>query len=96
MKSNIKLLLATFIVSLSLIVPGLAGSYLEELINAAEQGDANSQIQLGAMYYLGQGVPQDYAKAMAWYRKSAEQGNTNAQYDLGLMYAEGKSIRVIL
>jgi len=44
------------------------------------------------MYLLGQGVPQDTAKALAWYRKAAEQGHANAQYDLGLMYSEGKSV----
>ncbi len=62
------------------------------MVKAAEQGDANIQVQLGAMYLLGQGVPQDTAKALAWYRKAAEQGHANAQYDLGLMYSEGKSV----
>ena len=29
---------------------------------------------LGDCYYKGQGVPQDYAQAVSWYRKAAEQG----------------------
>jgi TPR repeat protein len=43
-------------------------------------------------YAEGQGVPQDYAAAMRWYRKAAEQGVANAQNNLGLMYAEGKGV----
>jgi TPR repeat protein len=27
------------------------------------------------MYANGEGVPQDYAEAVKWYRKAAEQGN---------------------
>jgi TPR repeat protein len=30
------------------------------------------------MYDNGQGVPQNYAEAMEWYRKAADQGNKNA------------------
>src|SRR6266480_2303878 len=46
----------------------------------AEQGDAKSQFQLGAMYYYGKGVAKDYVEAARWYSKSAEQGDANAQY----------------
>ena len=38
----------------------------------ANAGDADAQYNLGASYYIGQGVPQDYAQAAAWYRKAAE------------------------
>ena len=56
---------------------------------AAEQGDANAQNNLGYMYNQGQGVPQDYQKAVKWYRKAAEQGDEYAQANLGIMYANG-------
>ena len=52
----------------------------------AEQGDANTQFNLGNMYYEGKGVKQDYAEAVKWYRKAAEQGKANAQFNLGNMY----------
>ena len=42
---------------------------------------------LGLMYDTGQGVPQDYALAVQWYRKAADQGYAVAQYNLGLVYA---------
>jgi uncharacterized protein len=40
----------------------------------------------------GQGVTQDYAEAVRWYRKSAEQGNAFAQLNLGFMYAHGQGV----
>lgn len=58
----------------------------------AEQGDANAQFFLGTMYRNGQNVPQDYAQAIAWYRKSAKQGDQRAQYNLGMMYSKGQGV----
>jgi TPR repeat protein len=60
----------------------------EEIKLAADQGDVQSQYDLGRMYEEGQGVKQDSAKAMQYYLKAAEQGNAKAQYDLGLMVAK--------
>ena len=58
----------------------------------AEQGDPKAQYFLGVMYANGQGVPQDYKKAMTWIGKAAVQGDAAAQYRLGLMYADGKGV----
>jgi TPR repeat protein len=55
---------------------------------AAEQGFAEAQCNLGVMYRLGRGVPQDDAEAMRWYRKAAKQGNAQAQNGLIIMYEE--------
>ena len=44
------------------------------------------------MYENGEGVPQDYQIAIAWFRKAADQGYANAQYILGLHYALGKGV----
>ncbi len=65
---------------------------LETLRSAAEQGDAEVQFNLGLMYEQGQGVPQDYAEAVRWYRLAAEQGFTAAQVNLGMMYAQGRGV----
>lgn len=59
---------------------------------AAEQGDAYAQLNLGMMYYRGEGVPQIYQEAVKWYRMAAEQGNANAQYFLGVMYDNGRGV----
>jgi TPR repeat protein len=58
----------------------------------AEQGDAESQFRLGAMYFNGMGVPKDYAEAFHWYRQSAEKGYAKAEHNLGEMYLEGKGV----
>ena len=34
----------------------------------ADQGNAVAEIDLGLMYEHGQGVPQDFAQAVIWYR----------------------------
>jgi TPR repeat protein len=44
------------------------------------------------MYLHGQGVPQDYAEAVRWFRKAAEQGLASAQSNLGAMYHEGQGV----
>ena len=62
------------------------------LKNAADQGDAGAQFNLGVMYAKGQGVAQDYAQAVSWYRKAADQGNAGAQFNLGFMYAKGQGV----
>lgn len=58
----------------------------------AESGDAKSQMGLARMYYNGDGVTKDDAKAAEWYRKSAEQGNAFSQYKLGAMYDKGEGV----
>ncbi len=35
---------------------------------AAEQGDVDAQYNLGVMYAYGDGVPEDDAEAVRWYR----------------------------
>ena len=58
----------------------------------AEQGDADAQFNLGVMYANGEGVPQDAAEAVRWYRLSADQGNASAQNNLGLSYSNGEGV----
>ena len=43
----------------------------------AEQGYAWSQFGLGGAYFSGEGVPQDYAEAVKWFR-AAEQDHAEA------------------
>ena len=55
----------------------------------ADDIDAEAQYELAKKYESGEGVPQDYAEAVKWWRKAAEQGHAVAQtlgdmYDIGL------------
>ena len=45
---------------------------------AAEQGFASAQNNLGAMYYEGEGVLQDYVTAYAWANIAQVNGDKNA------------------
>jgi hypothetical protein len=62
-----------------------AGLYLSilktfmRLKELSEQGDAFAQYDLGWMYAKGEGVIQDNAEAVKWFRKAAEQGHSYAQ-----------------
>jgi TPR repeat protein len=73
------------------------GSY-EEAFECFEGGirlDPNHtelQHMLGVMYANGLGVQQDYAQAVAWFRKSADQGDVGAQIRLGGIYEAGKLV----
>ncbi len=51
--------------------------------------DAVGQFQRGKMYDRGEGVKQDKALALKWYRKAADQGYAEAQLLLGIIYDQG-------
>ena len=44
------------------------------------------------MYDDGDGVSEDDAEAVKWYRKAAEQGHARAQLFLGAMYTDGDGV----
>ena len=52
----------------------------------AEQGDMESQFQLGRCYAFGTGTEKNDQQAASWFRKAAEQGHAKAQYNLGVAY----------
>jgi hypothetical protein len=58
----------------------------------AQQGEAAAQYVLGSMYASGEGVPQDDAQAVQWWRKAAEQGLARAQSQLGVWLLDGIGI----
>ena len=64
----------------------------KEWLPLAEQGHADAQFNLGLMYAKGEGVPQDDAEAVKWYRLAAEQGEARAQTNLGFMYYKGEGV----
>lgn len=65
---------------------------LEEFLPLASAGDVTVQNQVAAMYYTGQGVPQDFVKASEWFRKAAMAGSPDAQYCLGKLYYHGQGV----
>jgi len=58
----------------------------------AETGDREAQYFLGHLYAKGQGVVQDHAEALYWFRAAAVQGNSYGQFALGYMYENGAGV----
>lgn len=57
----------------------------------AQRGDANAQVDLGALYETGMGLPRDGLQALHWYRLAADQGNVYGQYFSGLLLGRGRA-----
>jgi uncharacterized protein len=60
---------------------------LDQLLPAAEAGDARAQYLVGKHFDFGWGVKADGWKAISWYAKAANQGYLAAQVALGNLYA---------
>jgi len=58
----------------------------------AEAGHGPAQRNLGVLNYLGQGVEQDHAAAVGWFRLAAEQGTAESALKLAVMYANGHGL----
>ena len=65
---------------------------LLEIIQKANGGDASTQFALGEFYFFGEGVVQNHAEAVKWWRKAAEQGYAEAQHNLGVCYDNGEGV----
>ncbi|MBO4311957.1 MAG: sel1 repeat family protein [Desulfovibrionaceae bacterium] len=61
-------------------------------VESAGQRDASLEYNLGVRYHKGEGLPQDYAKALEWYGKAAEKGEAEAEFNLGVMYYYGQGV----
>ena len=63
------------------------------LLMAAEQGDAEAQMAVGASYSTGhRGVKRDLAEAVQWLKKSASQDFGPSQMALGVHYYRGLGV----
>lgn len=65
---------------------------VEEIIQQAEQGSAESQYQLAVKYELGDNLQQSYQQAVVWLTKAAQQNHIEAQLKLGMMYFNGQGV----
>lgn len=55
----------------------------------ADRGSIPQEIELGAAYFTGRGVPRDEKQAAYWYEKAANSGNPDAQLQIGYFYQAG-------
>jgi len=60
----------------------------------SDEGNAEAKFFLGALYYSGQGVEQDFSEALKLFKESSNSGYTSATYNLGVIYAKGRGVDV--
>ena len=65
---------------------------MEQYKLMAKHGNAKAQNYIGVCYYNGDGMPQDYEKAVEWFTKAAKQNDAAGQYNLGYCYYKGKGL----
>jgi len=65
------------------------GTDVNRVLNRAGAADSVAQYEMALRYADGEGVPQNYRDAMAWFAKAAANDNDNAQWKLGLGYMKG-------
>ncbi len=63
-----------------------------EMSVLAEKGYPKAQFRMGWLHERGIGVPQDYAKARAWYAKAMANGEADAIARMGLLYELGLGV----
>lgn len=63
---------------------------IQELIKAADDGDAQAQHDLGSSYAAGTGIKQDRLKALHWWMKGAEGGDALAMERLADVFRTGE------
>jgi len=64
---------------------GTVHPLVAHLQRRAARGDAEAQVDLGALLERGVGVPSDPAHALQLYQRAGEQGNVFGQYFAGLL-----------
>lgn len=62
---------------------------VSSIMNAAKNGNAEAQFELGKMYENGLNIEQNSSLSIVWFTKSAKNGNADAQIIMSLAYSFG-------
>ncbi len=65
---------------------------MEQLLPAAQSGNADAEELIGVMYALGLGVERDDARAFEWYLRASMKGHPGAQSGVGWYYEVGRGM----
>ena len=60
----------------------------------SDEGNAEAKFFLGALYYTGKAVEQDFSEAIKLFEESSNSGYTSATYNLGVIYAKGRGVDI--
>ena len=64
----------------------------KEYSEAAQNGSAAAQFNLGLAYRYGHGCPESRAESIKWFKKAAENGDPHAELALASLYKVGKDL----
>jgi Sel1 repeat-containing protein len=65
---------------------------LRHFKRCADEGEIRCQVAYASFLERGEGVAQDYSKALELYRIAAESGDATAQLNLGTFYENGYGV----
>ncbi len=69
------------------------GLSFQETLKKAKAGDIQAQYAVATAFHDGEGVEEDYAQAIYWFRKAAESGCAESSCQLGSMYLNGRGLK---
>ncbi len=58
----------------------------------AKKGEVKAMISLGVMYHTGDGVKEDYTKAMDWYLQAYAKNDGDALNNIGVLFRDGLGV----
>ena len=67
---------------------------IEILKAQSDEGNAEAKFFLGALYYTGKAVDQDFFEAIKLFEESSNSGYTSATYNLGVIYSKGRGVDI--
>ena len=76
------------------LLAGLYGQFgaADKMLELAEDGLPEAQVEVGYMYESGDRMDQDYEAAAYWYRHAYEQGHGDGTYALATLYVQGRGV----
>lgn len=96
MKPVFRLLACAFFALMTVSAPAQGGGELfddRKLREWADEGDADSQFELGLRLLTGEGLPKNEAEGLQWLEKAANQKHLRAQYIMGSVYEDGMGVK---
>ena len=75
------------------VVSFFCNAQYQDILPAAERGDAFSQMVMGKAYYSGSGIEKNYTKAFFMFEAAAKQNEKAAQCGLASCYENGYGVQ---
>jgi len=71
---------------------GKDGKVKEKVPKGIEKTAAKAAAYIGRMFLRGEGMEQNFERAVTWFKRGVDSGDAFAQYHMGLMYRDGLGV----